>query len=212
MENTKPPRRRRKDDRPGEIINAAFREFDEKGFGKSTLASIAHRAGISRTTIYLYFDTKEAIFEAAIRGSVERTIDAAAESVRDAEGDFRSTFSKVIELIYERLVLGEASVILKVLISEGHDMPELVSFYRHKILSKGERTIETLIARGIATGELDADCTEYDVRVLVAPAIMAAIWRRVLDQVEPLDVESFRNTHIRLVCDALLRRPSPSAG
>lgn len=198
-------RRRRKDARPSEIIAAAFGEFEDKGFGGTTLGSIAARAGISRTTIYLYFDTKEAIFEAAMRGSVEQTIDAAAMVVQQAHGDFRTVFSRVVDMIYARLVTGDASVLLRVLVAEGHEMQSLVALYRHEILSKGESTIRALIERGIAAGELAEEARSYDVRLLVSPAIFAAIWMRVFAQVEPLEVDAFKASHIKLVCDALIQ-------
>ncbi|WP_299628426.1 TetR/AcrR family transcriptional regulator [uncultured Tateyamaria sp.] len=198
-------RRRRKDARPSEIIAAAFGEFEDKGFGGTTLGSIAARAGISRTTIYLYFDTKEAIFEAAMRGSVEQTIDAAAMVVQQAHGDFRTVFSHVVDMIYARLVTGDASVLLRVLVAEGHEMQSLVALYRHEILSKGESTIRALIERGIAAGELAEEARSYDVRLLVSPAIFVAIWMRVFAQVEPLEVDAFKASHIKLVCDALIQ-------
>lgn len=197
--------RRRKEARPAEIITAAFQEFDEKGFGQTTMAQIAARAGISRTTIYLYFETKEAILEAAIRDRIERTIEEAAQNVQTLQGDFRTVFSKVIDLVYERVVLSDASIILKVLISDGRALPELVSFYRNEIISKGERTLEALIQRGIQSGEVAPEAAEYDVRVLIAPAIMSAIWRRIFDEVDPIDIEHFKRSHVKLVCDALLK-------
>ena len=206
MTDRKIRRRRRKEARPSEIVEAAFAEFAERGFGNSTLAGIARRAGISRTTIYLYYETKEAIFEAAIRGSVETTIDRVARMIETADGDFRTVFSRVIDTIYGRLVEGEASVILKVLIAEGHQMPALVAFYRTEILSKGERTIEALMARGIASGELSPACRTVDVRVVIAPAIFAAIWTRVFNMVDPLDLDAFKEAHLQFVCDALLAR------
>ena len=189
-----------------EIIEAAFKEFEQKGFGNSTLASIAERAGISRTTIYLYYKTKEAIFEAAIRGTVEQTIDEATHLAQGHEGDFRTVFASVLDLVYQRLVSGQASIILKVLVAEGQDMPDLIVFYRTKILSKGEQLIQGLIARGVSNGELSPDCLEYDVRILVAPAIFAGLWRNVFDKIDPLDIEAFKQMHIRLICDALLSR------
>lgn len=200
-------RRRRKEARPQEIIEAAFREFDDKGFGRSTLAGIAKRACISRTTIYLYFDTKEAILEAAIRGTIERAIDDVAVIARDAEGDFRALFSHAIDVIYARLVEGEASTVFKILVSEGQFMPELVAFYRREILSKGETAIKALIERGIATGELSEACRSDDVRVFVAPAVFAALWLRVFNQVDPLDISAFKDAHVNLVTNGLLGRP-----
>jgi len=206
MTQTPQIRRRRKEARPNEIIKAAFDEFEEKGFARSTLAGIAKRAGISRTTIYLYFETKEAILEAAIRGSVERAIDDVAGIARDADGDFRALFSHAIDVIYARLVEGDASTVFKILVSEGQSLPELVAFYRREILSKGENAIKALIERGIATGELSETCRSADVRVYVAPAIFAALWLRVFNQVDPLDIDAFKDAHIELVTAGLLGR------
>ncbi len=198
------PRKRRKDARPSEIITAALQEFGQNGFAGTTLSGVASRAGISRTTIYLYFDTKEAIFEAAMRAAVETTIDDVAGMIATVEGDFRSLFNRMITLIYGRLVQSEASVILKILVAEGHAMPDLVALYRNEILSKGERTMHALIERGIARGELGPAARDLDVRVLMAPAIFAAIWTQVFDRVDPLDQTAFQASHVQMVCDALL--------
>jgi AcrR family transcriptional regulator len=54
-----PKWRRRKEARPGEIVEAALEVFAEKGFAAAKLDDIARRAGISKPTLYLYFDTKE---------------------------------------------------------------------------------------------------------------------------------------------------------
>ena len=200
-------RRRRKEARPEEILEAALREFDEKGFAQGTLAGIAARAGIARTTIYLYYDTKEAILEAVMRNFVERTIDDVAGFVAHAEGDFEAVFTRVLDMVYARLVQGSAAMFFKILVAEGHMMPELVALYRREVLLKGEQTIGALIERGIASGELSPSCRDDEVRVFMAPAIVAALWSRVFETVDPLDVERFKAAHVRLVADALLSRP-----
>ena len=85
-------------------------------------------------------------------------------------------------------------------------MPDLVAFYRHEILTKGESVIRALIARGVATGELSETCAAEDVRIFMAPAIFAALWMKVFGQIDPLDVAAFKDAHVRLVTDALLAR------
>ncbi|MDX8354913.1 TetR/AcrR family transcriptional regulator [Cognatiyoonia sp. IB215182] len=206
MTIAQPIRRRRKEARPQEILTAAMEEFDAVGFGQSTMAGIAKRAGISRTTIYLYYDTKEAIFEAAIRNSVEQAIDQVADLARSQESDFRALFGAAIDVIYDELVEGKAAIFLKILVAEGHAMPDLVAFYRREILSKGEAAITALIAQGIATGALSESCRYDDPRIYVAPTIFAALWMRVFDQIDPLDVDAFKDAHVRLVVDALCAR------
>ncbi len=61
------PRRRRKEERPGEIVAAAFEEFARSGFAATKLDDVAARAGITKGTIYLYFPSKEDLFLATMR-------------------------------------------------------------------------------------------------------------------------------------------------
>jgi len=56
----------RKERRRQQILEAAKRVFAEKGFGAATLKDIIEEAGMSRGWIYLYYPTKEEIFEALL--------------------------------------------------------------------------------------------------------------------------------------------------
>lgn len=64
------PRKRRKDARPSELTEAALALFVEKGFAATRLEDVAQRAGVSKGTLYLYFDSKEALFKAVIQEGV----------------------------------------------------------------------------------------------------------------------------------------------
>ena len=66
----KPRWQRRKDARPEEIISAALEVFADRGFAATTLEDIARKAGVTKGTIYLYFENKEALFKALIRGTI----------------------------------------------------------------------------------------------------------------------------------------------
>lgn len=54
--------RRRKRERPGEIQKAACEEFASKGFSAVRMSDIAHRAGVTKGTLYLYFRSKLELF------------------------------------------------------------------------------------------------------------------------------------------------------
>ena len=70
MPDDAPKWRRRKEARPGEIVEAALTVFAEKGFAAAKLDDIARRAGVSKGSLYLYFETKEEIFRAVARAAV----------------------------------------------------------------------------------------------------------------------------------------------
>lgn len=56
--------RRRKRERPSEILAAAQIEFRRGSFDGVTMKEIARRAGVSKGTIYLYFASKTDLFAA----------------------------------------------------------------------------------------------------------------------------------------------------
>ena len=70
MVSESPPRKRRKEARPSELTAAALGLFVEKGFAATRLEEVALRAGVSKGTLYLYFDSKEALFKAVIQEGI----------------------------------------------------------------------------------------------------------------------------------------------
>lgn len=202
----KPTHRRRKHARPAEIRRAALEELAENGIAGSTLAGIAKRAGISRTTVYLYFDTKQDIFEAVARDSVGQTIEEATALLDELDGTFEELFTVVIGQVYTKVVQGDAHVILRALVAEGQSNSEIVAFYHREILSKGETLIRRLIDWGIARGAVAPTAAVIDPRVIVAPALFAGIWRLVFEAQEPLELKAFKRDHVALALEGLLAR------
>ncbi|MFZ1246983.1 MAG: helix-turn-helix domain-containing protein, partial [Azonexus sp.] len=64
------PRKRRKEARPAELLEAALGLFVEKGFAATRLEDVAARAGVSKGTLYLYFENKDALFKTVIQEGI----------------------------------------------------------------------------------------------------------------------------------------------
>ena len=88
MPDDEPKWSRRKQARPSEIIGAALAVFVEKGFADAKLDDIAHRAGISKGTLYLYFETKEELFRAVARSAVASHLEAIENTAEAFNGPF----------------------------------------------------------------------------------------------------------------------------
>src|SRR6476469_1611223 len=67
---TEPRWRRLPEERPKQILDAAFAVFAERGLAAARLEDIAKRAGLSKGTIYLYFPNKEELFREVVRSTV----------------------------------------------------------------------------------------------------------------------------------------------
>ncbi|MHB8567175.1 MAG: TetR/AcrR family transcriptional regulator [Nitrososphaerales archaeon] len=54
------------------ILASAFKEFSLRGYDKANLDDVAKSVGIARATIYLYFDSKQQLFETLSEKQLER--------------------------------------------------------------------------------------------------------------------------------------------
>src|SRR5262245_747063 len=91
-------RRRMPEQRPGHILNAALEAFVENGFAATRLEDVAKRAGVSKGTLYLYFENKEELFKAAVRENIVPFLDRAEQRVNTFEGSSRDLF---VELLHD---------------------------------------------------------------------------------------------------------------
>ena len=71
---TRARREREKEERRRSILQAARRTFFENGFHHATVDSVAERAEVSKGTVYLYFESKEAILAHLLLDGLEELV------------------------------------------------------------------------------------------------------------------------------------------
>jgi AcrR family transcriptional regulator len=197
-------RERRKDDRPGEILQAAVDEFTENGFANAKIQSIATRAGVAKGTVYLYYATKEEIFEAIVRDRIRPVFDVAAAMSKQWQGTQADLFRQIITHFYGQMIESdERRMILKILVSEGERFGELAAFYHREILVGARKMLRELIRTGIEKGEFRDGAYAREPTILVAPAMFAAIWKMTFDSVEKLNTRRWLDAHLDVVLFAL---------
>ena len=81
-----PRRGRRKEARPGELLDAALDLFVDKGYAATRAEEVATRAGVSKGTLFLYFPSKEELFKAVIRENLSGRFAEWNEEFDDFEG------------------------------------------------------------------------------------------------------------------------------
>jgi AcrR family transcriptional regulator len=201
--------RRRKDTRPAELLDAALEVFAEKGFAAARMEDIAARAGAAKGTLYLYFASKEAVFEALVRSAVvpniERAEALAAVHVGPVAPLLRQLMAKVTALIREtRLV-----VLPRLLVGELYKFPALARFYRVEVIDRGLGLVARMHRRGVETGEFRPQDSDAVARLVVAPVLMMAIWRTVLapHDERPFDPASVLEAHVDILLRGLAAEP-----
>ncbi len=86
MPRTPEQQARIRQQRRAQILEAATALFVEHGFTATSVSAIAKEAGVSHGTVFLYFATKEALFEAALLEPLAEAKAAFLRTVREATG------------------------------------------------------------------------------------------------------------------------------
>ena len=165
-------RQRRKEARPKELLDAALDLFVEKGFAATRSEEVASRAGVSKGTLYLYYPSKEELLKEVIRHNVVNQIAEGMEIVRAFEGSSSELLAYVLRLWWERVGETRASGILKLMMSEVRNFPEIAQFWVDEVTSPADRMIAEIVQRGIDRGEFRPVDVENAVHALVGAAAL----------------------------------------
>ena len=200
------PRRRRKQARPGEIIEAGLLEFGECGFAATRLEDVAKRAGIAKGTIYLYFDSKEALFEAAVRSRIGPVLDEASALIGAFPGPTLDLIRMLVPIIYAKLVDSDARILVRIILSEGVRFPAITELYYREVVSKGRAFLARIVERGVARGEFRA-VPDDAFFLVVAPMLLTMLWQHSLGRYDKgmLDPRHLARTHADLLLHGLMK-------
>jgi len=199
--------KRRKLERPDEILDAAMVVFARDGFSGARLEEIADRAGCTKGTIYVYFDSKEELFKAVVRKLIAPEFRRADNVLEDDSMDVPSRLKIFIKRAYRSVIDNPQQFsMLRLLIADGTKFPDLVDFYHEHIPRVGHELIKSVISAGIARGEIRATLNpDLASHVLIGP-ILAEVTRRLLWAKRVPDLEQLIDTHIDLMFNGLLTK------
>jgi len=213
MVETAPPRRRRKEARPGELTAAALELFVEKGFAGTRLDDVAARAGVSKGTLYLYFDSKEALFKAVIEEGIVPVLEHGADLIEKFSGDSAELIRKLMHAWWELIGNTPLGGVPKLMISEALNFPEIAAYYNEAVIVRGRDLMRRVLERGIRKGEFRKVDVETAIDVIFAPLLMMVIWRYSLGPCGCIqhDPESFMQTHLDICLNGLTPGNAPVA-
>jgi AcrR family transcriptional regulator len=211
-EPTRSPRRRRKEARPQELLDAALALFVEKGFAATRTDEVAARANVSKGTLYLYFPSKEELFKAVVRHNLSTLIAEGQGLVDGFEGSTSELLTCLMQKWWERVGNTPASGIFKVMMSEARNFPELAQFYVDEVVKPSQALLGRTVERGMLRGEFRALPAQDVVYALIAPVLFLAMHKHSLGAcglaAAEMDAESFLRTQMELVLRGLECRPS----
>lgn len=195
-----------KNERVREIQAAALEEFFQQGFAAARLDAIAERAGIGKGTVYLYFDSKETLFEEAVRSVVRPVLERIESAALAPQGSAATLLRDMIATFYREIIATERRRLLRLLIAEGSRFPQLVSFYHSEVLTRGMAAMRMILRYGVERGEFAPSAAIDYPQAIMGPALVGAIWKLLFDDIDPIDLDELREAHLELVLGGLIIR------
>jgi len=175
------PVRRRKHARPRELLAAAMALFVEKGFAATRPEEIAERAGVSKGTLYLYFDGKERLFTDLIAERFFCRFPFEGDDRPAEGGTVTQTLQGVVTAWASALIEGRLGGVVKLVFTEVHHFPALADFWVNQVVAPTRAVVRQAVERGIAAAEFGAIDPDHVMNALVQPLIATCLHRQVID-------------------------------
>jgi TetR/AcrR family transcriptional regulator len=204
-------RERRKEARPGELLDAALDLFVEKGFAATRSEEVAARAGVSKGTLFLYFPSKEELFKAVVRENISGRFQEWNQEFDSFEGSSADMVRYCMRVWWERVGATRASGITKLMISEARNFPDIASFYQKEVIEPGQDLLRRILKRGVDRGEFHIPDIEYAAYMIIASMVFLIMGRHSLGacvpKERPLDPERYLESHMETLLHGLCKRP-----
>ena len=198
-------RERRKEARPGELLDAALDLFVEKGFAATRSEEVAIRAGVSKGTLFLYFPSKEELFKAVVRENMVRHQTEGAEEIARFEGPTPQLLEYLMLEWWRRYGATKASGISKLVMSEANNFPDLARFFQDEVVTPGHAMIRSVLQRGMDSGEFRPVDMDLTVHSVLAPLLFLVTWKHSMAPCCPSSQQIDPETFIRHHSDLLVR-------
>ncbi|MBQ8140973.1 MAG: TetR/AcrR family transcriptional regulator [Clostridia bacterium] len=130
------------------ILNAAIKEFSDKGLAGARIDTIAADAGCNKGMIYQYYGSKEALYECVIKYEYESLLQVEVDIVNDKNMNYMDMISIIIDKYFDFLFAHPdfVKIIMWENLNEARTMKNIatVSGYKAPIIE----AVESMVRKG----------------------------------------------------------------
>lgn len=183
-----------------QMLQAALDEFYEKGFTAARMDDIAQRCQLSKGTLYLYFNSKEALFSALIE-TIAKPNQAHIITLLEQSHSAASALVTLTDFMPSIIAQGQLPKLMKILIGDSKSFPDIITNYKQQVIEKALNALTGLFERSNQAGETDIKNPDLMARLVVAPVIFSAVWKAVFTDGNDLgfDLQELFKLHQKLL-------------
>ena len=186
------------------ILETAREAILDGGYEALSMRGLAETIGYSPGTIYLHFKDKESMFEELIRTAIVPFVSRLTTPPAPG-GSVRDMVEALAKMFLQEVAGTRRADLVRLIIAEGPRFQAIADFYYREVVSRGLAAMRALIQLAITRGEIrEPNLVAYP-QLMIAPMMVAVLWKSLFERHAPLDAEAMLQTHLDLIFGA--RRP-----
>lgn len=166
-----------------QILEGARRIFMTEGFDAASMGEIARAAGVSKGTLYVYFESKEKLFTELIRE--ERVGQAEQYFQIDEDADVRTALTKLGLSFVKKLTSTRSIAFVRIVLAAAEKFPHIGEAFYETGPRCGIERVASYIASQVEKGALAAEDPELAAMQFLE-LCKAGIMLRCLFNIQPL--------------------------
>lgn len=139
------------------LLDAGLAVFAAEGFSAATMDAIAARAGLTKPTLYQYFESKDALFRAVLLRPRDEMLTALPDMAGD---DLVAALHRFAEAYARTVMRPDLLSLARLVIGEAHRFPEIGRAYQEAGPDRVLQGLTSFMARAAGAGLLDLDDPE----------------------------------------------------
>lgn len=189
----------RREQKRAELTEAALRVFYRDGFTRAKIDDIAAEAGMGKGTVYLYADSKVNLLLDAVRLRVLPIL-SDVEALRTSHNGSASDLLRLqVRRFFSELLKEDRHQLILLILSEGPQLPELMSFYTENVILPAQQAIRQTLIKGMETGEFRTLPVEGLPRTILGGALATGLWRAFFGDAKPEDIHDYCELHLDVI-------------
>jgi TetR/AcrR family transcriptional regulator, mexJK operon transcriptional repressor len=157
------------------IRQAAQRLFLKNGLRQTSMDAVAAEAKVAKQTVYSYYPSKDKLFVEVLRHlTAERLESDILELLPNAKmtaQQLQSTLLELAERLLDHLLDPTYLALLRVVVAETKDFPELAGLFRTTVIPQGAAALADLLTAKQVSALVDVRHLEAARRLFVGPLL-----------------------------------------
>ncbi|MBD1926458.1 TetR/AcrR family transcriptional regulator [Trichocoleus sp. FACHB-90] len=172
-----------------QILTGAMQEFLVHGYAATSMDRVAKAAGVSKPTVYTYFQDKEGLFTALVQRFAQRKF-SIIQRFLPSEGDAFVVLRQLLTKALNEIICdSEEIALLRLIIGESGRFPELAQIFVRTLVKPGVETLSQYLASSPNLKIADPEATA---RIFLGALVHFMMVQKMLHGQDILPMESDR--------------------